>query len=53
MYAYMYCEVRLESGNLPLCWAELREARSRGNTRDTVILGFDGAFGDIYMVTTF
>jgi hypothetical protein len=48
-----YCDVRLESWNLRICWVELREARSRGNTKDTVTLGFDRAFGDISMVTMF
>jgi hypothetical protein len=45
--------MRLESWNMCIRWAELREARSRGNTKATVTLGFDGAFGDIFMVTTF
>jgi hypothetical protein len=45
--------VWLESWNLRIRWAELREARSRGNTKDTVTLGFELAFGDISMVTTF
>jgi hypothetical protein len=31
---------------------EVREARSRRNTKDTVTLGFNGAFGDISVVTT-
>jgi hypothetical protein len=47
------CDVRLESCNLRIRWAELREVRSRGNTKDTVTLRFDGAFGAISMVTTF
>jgi hypothetical protein len=28
----IYCDVRLESCNLHIRWAELRETRSRGNT---------------------
>jgi hypothetical protein len=36
-----------------ICWAGLRGARSRGNARHTATLGFDGAIGDISMVTTF
>jgi hypothetical protein len=47
------CDVRLESWNLRIRWAGLREARSLGNTKYTVSLGFDGAFGYISMVTTF
>jgi hypothetical protein len=49
----MYCDVRLKSWNLRIRWAELREAPSRGNTKYTVTLGFDGAFGDISRVKTF
>jgi hypothetical protein len=39
--------------NLRIRWAELREARSHGNIKYTVSMGFDGTFGDISMVTTF
>jgi hypothetical protein len=45
--------VWLESWNLRINWVELCETRSRGNTKDTITLGFDGAFGDISMVTMF
>jgi hypothetical protein len=49
----IHCDVRLENWNLLICWAELGEARSHGNTKYTVTVDFDGAFGDISMVTTF
>jgi hypothetical protein len=45
--------VRLESWNLHIRRADLREARSHGNTKYAVIMGFDGAFGGISMITTF
>jgi hypothetical protein len=45
--------MRLESWKLCIRWVELREARSRGNTKDTVTLGFEGAFGDISIAMTF
>jgi hypothetical protein len=48
-----YCDALLQSCNLRIRWAELSEARSNGTTKYTVILGFDEAFGDISMVTTF
>jgi hypothetical protein len=48
-----YCDMWPESHNLCICWAELRGARSHGNLKYTVTLGFDGAVGDICMVTTF
>jgi hypothetical protein len=41
-----YCDVRLESWNLRIRWAELRKAHSHGNTKYIVTMGFDGAFGD-------
>jgi hypothetical protein len=47
------CDVRLESWNPRIRWAEFCEARSRGNTKYTVTLGSDLAFGDVSMVTTF
>jgi hypothetical protein len=50
---YIYCDVQLDSWNLCIHWAELRKAHSHGNTKYTVIMGFDGAFGDISMVMTF
>jgi hypothetical protein len=45
--------VRLESWNLRIRWAELRDELSHGNTKHTVNMGFDGAFGDISVVTMF
>jgi hypothetical protein len=45
--------MRLESWNLCIRWAELHKAPSHGNTKYTVNMGFDGAFGDISMVMTF
>jgi hypothetical protein len=45
--------VQPENWNLRIQQAELREARSGGNTKYTVTLGSDGAFGDISKVTTF
>jgi hypothetical protein len=45
--------MRLESWNLRIRWAQLREARSHDNTKYTVTLGFDGVFEDISTVTTF
>jgi hypothetical protein len=44
--------MRLESWNLRIRWAELLKARSYGNKIHRTV-GFDGAFGDISMVTTF
>jgi hypothetical protein len=41
-----------ERCNLPICWVGLRGARSRGNTKCSVTLGFDGTVEDIYMVMT-
>jgi hypothetical protein len=35
-----------------ISWAGIRGARSRGNTKRTVTLGFDGTFEDISMVAT-
>jgi hypothetical protein len=48
-----YCDVRLESRNLRVRRAELHQSRAHGNTKYTVTMGFDGAFGDISIVTTF
>jgi dihydroorotase len=48
-----YCDMRLESWNLRIHQAELRKAPSHGNTKHTITLGSDGAFGDISMVTMF
>jgi hypothetical protein len=45
--------MRLESRNLRIHRAELCEDRSHGNTKYTVTMGFDGAFGGISMVMTF
>jgi hypothetical protein len=53
IYSSIYCDMRLESWNLCIRRAELREACSGGNTNYTVSLGSDGAFRDISMVTTF
>jgi hypothetical protein len=53
LHKNMRCDVQLESWNLRIRRAELREARSHGNTKYTVSLGFDGAFGGISMVMTF
>jgi hypothetical protein len=33
----VYCNMRPENCNLPICWAELRGARSRGNAKCTVV----------------
>jgi hypothetical protein len=38
----VYCDMRPESCNLPICWAGLRGARSRRNTKCTVTLGIHG-----------
>jgi hypothetical protein len=48
----IYCDVRPESWNLPICWAGLHGACSRGNTKCTVTLGFDGTVEDTSMVST-
>jgi hypothetical protein len=42
------CEVRLESCNICVRWAELHDSCSHGNTIYTVTMGFDRVFGDIY-----
>jgi hypothetical protein len=44
--------MRPESCNLLIYWAGLRGTRSRGNTKWTVTLGFNGAIEDMSMVTT-
>jgi hypothetical protein len=41
-----------ESCNLRIYWAALRGVRSRGNTKCTITLGFDGTIEIISIVTT-
>jgi hypothetical protein len=43
--------MQLESWNLRICWAKLREAHSHGNTKYTITMGFDGTFGDTMVMT--
>jgi hypothetical protein len=44
-FSKMYRDVRAESCNLPICLAGLHGARSRGNMKYIVTLGFDGTVG--------